>query len=53
MSDWIDIYTFPCYYQIKGTSEYSERGEPRGIFSSDEAKNTGNTLCIPEAFCKI
>jgi hypothetical protein len=25
----------------------------REIFSSDEAKNAGNTGCIPEAFCEI
>jgi len=38
---------------IKGTSKYSARGELREIFSSDEAKIRGNTLCIAEDFCEI
>ena len=36
-----------------GTSKYSEQVEPQGIFSSDETKNAGNTLCMPEAFCEV
>jgi len=41
------------YKIYKGTSKYSARNELREIFSSDDTKIRGNTLCIVEIFCEI
>jgi len=38
---------------LKGISKYSARDELREIFSSDDTKIRGNTLCIAEDFCEI